>query len=151
MKEKAHKLLEWIKVKIWLQESENPFPLFNEGEIWWCSLGENVGTEIGGKGDYFRRPVIILVKLDSRSFIGIPTTSKNKIGTWYFPLERSEVKGTAILAQTRYLDFKRMDKKISTLSRDVLDKLRNSYTNLIFINVNRLPVRQADVGNPKLG
>ena len=31
-----------------------------EREIWWCSVGLNVGTEIYGKGEDFARPVLII-------------------------------------------------------------------------------------------
>lgn len=30
---------------------------FREKEIWWMAMGENVGTEVNGKGDSFSRPM----------------------------------------------------------------------------------------------
>ena len=50
---------------------------FKEWEIWWCAVGENVGTEINGKGKDFSRPVIIFKKLDRFSFTAIPLTTKD--------------------------------------------------------------------------
>ena len=35
-------------------------PFFHEREIWWCSLGLNVGFEQDGKNDNFERPVLVL-------------------------------------------------------------------------------------------
>ena len=35
---------------------------FDEGQIWWVVVGENVGIEIGGKGQLYLRPVYILRK-----------------------------------------------------------------------------------------
>jgi mRNA interferase MazF len=29
---------------------------FNQGDVWWCSIGKNIGTESYGKGLDFRRP-----------------------------------------------------------------------------------------------
>lgn len=118
-------------VKIRLERSLAALPLFSEGEIWWCSIGENVGTEIGGKGNVFERPMIILTKLDYRSFIGIPMTSKNKIGPWYFLMNSDYIDGTAVLIQVRYVDCKRLNRKICTINESTLDKLRNSFIRII--------------------
>lgn len=30
------------------------------GEIWWCSIGLNIGSEIYGKGWTYARPVIVI-------------------------------------------------------------------------------------------
>ena len=56
------RFLEWIGLKEKLHNTEYVPPFFKEGEIWWCHLGENVGTEMNGKGDFFTRPVLILKK-----------------------------------------------------------------------------------------
>ncbi|MFA5871014.1 MAG: hypothetical protein WC842_03995 [Candidatus Paceibacterota bacterium] len=32
----------------------------NIREIWWCSLGVNIGSEEDGKNELFERPVLIL-------------------------------------------------------------------------------------------
>ena len=36
---------------------------FKEGDIWWCSIGLNIGDESYGKGRDFRRPILIFKKL----------------------------------------------------------------------------------------
>ena len=36
-------------------------------EVWWCSLGLNVGTEQDGKHTAFERPVLILRKFNRES------------------------------------------------------------------------------------
>ena len=56
--------ISWLSIKTKIDGLKHSPPLFNEGEIWWCSIGENVGMEISGKGSYFRRPVLIIRKLD---------------------------------------------------------------------------------------
>lgn len=50
-----------------------------EGEIRWCRLGMNIGSETQGKGSYFERPVLILKKFSRDVFLGIPVTSKIKM------------------------------------------------------------------------
>jgi mRNA interferase MazF len=54
------------------------YPKFEEGQIWWCYLGENIGHEENGKGDKFLRPVVILKKFNHRIFYAIPTSTQNK-------------------------------------------------------------------------
>ena len=51
---------------------------FKDGEIWWCSVGVNIGSESCGKGETFRRPVLVLRKLSSTAFIGIPFLRSQK-------------------------------------------------------------------------
>ena len=79
--------VKWFLVKTNIDSRIYNPPLFKEGQIWWCSIGENVGGEISGKGEYFRRPVLIIRKLDRFSFIGLPITSQIKTGSWYFNLK----------------------------------------------------------------
>ena len=73
---------EWIEVKEDLHFNAR-VPRISEGEVWWCSFGENVGIEINGKSSTFTRPVLIMKKLSSLGFMGIPLTSQKKSGSWY--------------------------------------------------------------------
>jgi hypothetical protein len=66
-------------------EKQIPSPLFYEREIWWCSVGANVGAEEDGKNDPFERPVLVLRKFNRDMFWGIPITSKEKYGEYYYP------------------------------------------------------------------
>ncbi|MEK7607883.1 MAG: hypothetical protein AAB484_03120 [Patescibacteria group bacterium] len=55
-------------------------PFFHERDIWFTSIGANIGFEIDGKGEKFLRPVIIIKKFNNESFWGISMTKKEKIG-----------------------------------------------------------------------
>jgi hypothetical protein len=48
----------------------------SEREIWWASVGENVGSEINGKSAPFSRTVIIYKKLSHGFYFVIPTTTQ---------------------------------------------------------------------------
>ncbi len=61
----------WIDLKK-LLSSKNP-PTFQEREIWWCSIGINVGFEIDGKNDKYLRPVLIFRKFNKNIFFGCAT------------------------------------------------------------------------------
>ncbi len=56
-------------------------PTIKERDIWWCSLGVNIGNEMDGKNELFHRPVIILKKLSHDLCLVAPITSKLKNGT----------------------------------------------------------------------
>ena len=53
----------WIGLKQRLHQATQKPPLVSEGDIWWASIGENVGSEINGKSDLFSRPAVIYKKL----------------------------------------------------------------------------------------
>ena len=54
---------EWFGLKKKLHERQQTPPLISEREVWWASVGENVGSEVNGKSALFSRPVIIYKKL----------------------------------------------------------------------------------------
>ena len=109
------RFLEWIGIKQKLDESNHKPPYFKEREIWWASIGENIGSEMQGKNKHFRRPVLILRKLDRYSFICVPLTSKEKLGSWYVSITHSGKNNTVVVSQVRHLDYRRLDKKMATL------------------------------------
>lgn len=108
--------LEWIGLKEKLHVQNYEPPLFKENEIWWCHVGENIGIEINGKSKDFTRPVLIFKKYDRYSFLGLPLSTKNKIGTWYAPISFLGIPQTVILCQSRVFDYRRLDRRMGELS-----------------------------------
>ncbi|OGI64922.1 hypothetical protein A2914_01775 [Candidatus Nomurabacteria bacterium RIFCSPLOWO2_01_FULL_41_21] len=122
--------LEWIKLKEKLHGNKYKPPLFREGEIWWCSLGENIGSEINGKSSLFTRPVLIFKKLSANTFLGIPTSSQDRKGTWYVEITLKEKRSVVILSQARVFDYKRLSSKIGELDTVDMDKVRDKFKKL---------------------
>lgn len=89
---------------------------FNDGEIWWCNIGENVGSEICGKGKDFLRPVLVINKLSKYNFIGIPLTSKEHKGSWYVEFIFKNKKEYAVVSQIENISVYRMHHKIGQVS-----------------------------------
>lgn len=116
---------EWNNLKKKLNETENK-TLFKEGEIWWASIGQNIGEETYGKGNNFRRPVIVFRKLTGSSCIAIPLTSKEKIGSWYFKFEVDEIIRYAMMHQSRILSAKRFDSRMATIPEKDFKELKNA-------------------------
>jgi mRNA interferase MazF len=121
---------EWIKLKERLHSSVKQPPLFNENEVWWCSLGENVGVEVNGKSDLFSRPVFIYRKLSRNGFLGIPMTTADKSGSWYVEIDFKNKKQVANLAQCRVLGAQRLSSRMGVLDDADADKIHRQFHEL---------------------
>lgn len=124
------RFLEWIKLKEKLHNNKYKPPLFKEGEIWWCSLGENIGSEINGKSKLFSRPVLVFKKLSKSTFMGIPMSSQDRKGSWYVQITLGNIKSIVILSQARLLDYKRLSSKIGELDAVEMADVRSKFKNL---------------------
>jgi mRNA interferase MazF len=120
----------WHLVKSRIESEWKP-GLFREREIWWCSIGGNIGFEQDGKNENFERPVLILKKFSHDVFLGIPMTSTQKEHPFYFPYMLNEVDGSFILSQGRILSVKRLQRKITSLGRGVFAEIKSQYIKII--------------------
>lgn len=59
---------------------------YHAGDIWWCSLGENVGFEQSGTGDCFDRPILILKGFSKMVCLIVLLTTRGKSNKFYFSL-----------------------------------------------------------------
>ena len=100
-------------------------PYFYEREIWWCSVGLNVGVEIDGKGNSYIRPVLIYKKQGEQSFYGIPATSQPKPSrSYYYHYEIKNKNSTFAIGQIRTYDSKRLIRKIETMPLNEFNDLK---------------------------
>jgi mRNA interferase MazF len=125
------RFLEWIKAKIYINSQIRTGTVINEREVYWCALGENVGDEENGKGDMFRRPVLVFKKFNNNIFWGIPMSTKNKESFYYIKVTLRDIEQSVILSQLRLLGTKRLDTKIGYLSELDFLKIQDSIVNII--------------------
>lgn len=97
---------------------------FYERDIWWCSLGVNVGFEQDGKNEHFTRPILILKKFSKDVFIGIPLSTSKKEGRYYFKFKFNNQESNALLSQIRLFDTKRLVDKLGKLPKSVFKEIR---------------------------
>jgi mRNA interferase MazF len=122
---------EWNEKKRLINSFEK-VPIFQVGQIWWAQIGLNVATEIDGKGADFLRPIVIVQKVYGDACLAIPLTSTQRIGDYYASFKDGKGKSHwACLAQTRYLDSKRLKCKFSFVKKEVTSQLRDSLCALI--------------------
>jgi hypothetical protein len=120
----------WHDLKTKLQRTDK-IVYFYEREIWFCSVGMNLGHEEDGKQDQFLRPIIIFKKFDDNTFWGIPLTSQLHGGIRYFRFSFSGRISTAMLSQMRFFDKKRFIRKIGEISSSEFDRLKLQLRNMM--------------------
>jgi len=122
----------WHPIKSTLNGAQGS-ALFHEREIWWCSLGVNVGYEQDGRGDLFARPVVILTKFNLDTCLVVPLTAKPKSGKYYFKIGTLEGRdAVANLSQIRHIDRKRLHSKMSTVDQKLFEELRAAVVGVCF-------------------
>ncbi len=102
---------------------------FHERDVWWSSIGVNIGVEIDGKNENFERPVLVLRKINNKQFFGIPITSKNKIGNFYIKLIYGNNKtiGKACLSQIKVFSTKRLLRKIGKTNQEDFKNIKKIF------------------------
>lgn len=129
--EELTKFVEWTKVKIRIHFSSGA-PLFRDGEIWWASLGANIGYEQDGKNVDFERPILVLRKFNKYILWAIPLSTKIKSNNpYYYQYELSGEKYSAILSQLRLISSKRLRRKIGMFPKDSYLEIRQKIKLLI--------------------
>ncbi len=108
---------EWNDVKKTLNCIENKV-YFKERDIFWASIGENIGFEQNGKSELFSRPVLIMKKFSQNIFFGIPLSTQLKKGSFFFEFELNDKKSNALLVQGRLYDSKRLEQKIGMINKN---------------------------------
>ena|SRR3989344_2724256 len=121
-----NQLQDWCRLKLELFTKRNKI-VFKQGDIWWCSLGINLGEEMIGKGPKFTRPVLVFRKFTSNSFLGLPLTKQEKHGTWYVEITIHGEKNWVMLNQARVLDKKRLTTRIVDLDEKDFRKVRERF------------------------
>lgn len=105
---------------------------FKEGDIWWCSLGTNVGDEQDGKGRFYSRPVLVIKKFNSRIFIGLPLSTIIKDNHFYHQFHFKDKKQCVVLSQIRLLDAKRLENRMGELPLHEFQTIQNKLKELLF-------------------
>lgn len=113
---------QWNEQKKKLNKRQNEI-LFHEREIWWCSLGVNVGSEQDGKNDDFSRPILVLKKFSRGVLLVVPLTSRNKYNKYYQSIKYHGQESWVILSQIRLISSQRLTRKAGVISHQQFKKV----------------------------
>ena len=111
-------------------KSQNRF--YHPREIWWCSLGLNVGFEQDGTSDEYQRPILVIRAFSSHVCLVLPLTTsikKNKYHVSIGIIDNREA--FAIISQVRLVDTKRFTNRLGRVDKDIFENIRKAVRSLI--------------------
>jgi len=108
-------------------------PFYHEREVWWCSLGINVGFEQDGTGENYDRPVLIIRGFNTQVFFGLALTGRKREGKFHVYLGKIEDQdASVILSQVRLIDSKRLVHKMGTIDEALFEKVCEALKDTLF-------------------
>jgi mRNA-degrading endonuclease toxin of MazEF toxin-antitoxin module len=121
---------EWNGLKKELNDSVPKF--YKARDIWWCSLGLNVGFEQDGTGKSYERPVVVLRGFSKDVCLIVPLTTSVKSNRYHIALgEVGGKRAAAIISQVRLIDTRRLIDKIGMLNKDKFEITKNAVKDLL--------------------
>lgn len=122
----------WHNKKTVIDHGDTPHVFFHEREVWWCSIGLNVGFEQDGRGEKFARPVLVFKKFNKEVFWALPISTRIKTGRFYSPIGlEDDVPRVAIISQLRLMDAKRLIGKTGTIDQRNYQEIKKAIINLL--------------------
>ncbi|MCX6735954.1 MAG: type II toxin-antitoxin system PemK/MazF family toxin [Candidatus Parcubacteria bacterium] len=121
----------WHKIKSEIHENERS-KRYHAREVWWCSIGANIGFEQDGDGSEYQRPVLILKGLSKDTCLVIPlTTSPNKHPMRIQAGIVGEKNASVIISQLRVVDTKRLTNKLGFIEKDIFENIRKAVKDML--------------------
>ena len=106
--------------------------LYSAREVWWCSLGVNIGFEQDGTGEDNERPVLILKGFSRQVCLIVPLTTSVKKNPYNIAAGKVDGKDAfAIISQVRLIDTKRLINKVGIIDNVLFDKIRKTVKDML--------------------
>ncbi len=127
------KLEDWGKQNKDIALSKRNKELYiQDGDVWWCRLGQNIGFEQDGKSKDYSRPVVVIKRLSNYTFLATPLTTAShehsfRIDVGDFGGKRSK----AIISQIRVIDKMRLENRIGRINKIYLEGIRKSIKGML--------------------
>ncbi len=110
-------------------------------EVWWCSLGLNIGSETDGKHDNFERPVLVMNVYNKDTMLVLPFTTKIKNDKFHHmivvcsinPFSKNiELRIVWLkLTQARVISNRRLSRKIDVISVEEFSITKEKFKDFI--------------------
>ncbi len=103
--------------------NKNREVFFREQEIWWCSVGVNIGSEIDGKNDQFERPVLIIRKINNELIFIAPLTTKIVDNKFRIKVRCANIDSQILLNQCKTISTRRLLRNIGIVKKKVFQEI----------------------------
>jgi len=120
----------WNSLKKQLTKKKVKF-YFYEKEVWWCSLGMNIGFEENGKNKRYERPILVLKKFNKELLWALPLTSIVKDNVYYYQVSYRGRKYSVILSQIRAISSRRLLRKLRKIEEKDFKKIKKLLKSLL--------------------
>jgi mRNA interferase MazF len=121
----------WHKIKSAIHESEKS-KRYHAREVWWCSVGVNIGFEQDGAGKEYQRPILILKGLSKDTCLVLPLTSSPEKHPMRIPAGVIEGKNASVvISQLRVVDTKRLTNKLGFIEKDIFEQIRKAVKDML--------------------
>jgi len=122
---------EWNQIKIKIDAKTKKIVIPKEREVYWASIGENIGNEQNGKGDIFSRPVLIIKRFSRSMFFGVPLSTQTKEGNFFYNFTFLDKPSNALVVQGRIFDTKRLENRIEMIGKNDFENIKKSLKELL--------------------
>lgn len=121
----------WIEKKKGCHYKTSLPPMFKERDIWWVSIGINVGFEEDGKHDKYIRPVLIIRKFNRDLFLGIPMSTRLKDNPYYIKVTVNKQVVSVLISQIRTFSARRIQDKLAEIDTKDFKKVKESVVKMV--------------------
>lgn len=121
----------WIEKKKDCHYKTSLPPMFKERDIWWVSIGINVGFEEDGKHDKYLRPVLVIKKFNRDLFLGIPMSTKLKENPYYVKVTVGNRSVSVLISQIRTFSARRIQDKLAEIDTADFGKVKESVVKMV--------------------
>ncbi len=120
----------WNNLKKKLHAKSKP-AFCNTREVWWCSIGMNIGTELYGKNELFERPILVLQVFNKETIQVVPLTTKQKFDKYHSKIVFKNIESYATFTHIKTISTKRLSRKMGRISKSQFEKIISDYRNLL--------------------
>ena len=100
-------------------------------EVWWCSLGLNIGFEQDGKHEFFERPVLVIKKFSRDTVLIVPLSSRLKNNNYQINFTHTGKYFSALISQLRLISTKRLRRKMYKMDSSVFGSICSEIRKMI--------------------
>jgi len=100
-------------------------------EVWWCTLGVNLGREQDGNDEFFERPVLVVRKFNQDMVLVVPLTSQPKHTPYHFVFPYNGMQVAAVISQLRLVSTKRLKRRMFRMPEPLFEQIRVAIQRMI--------------------